>query len=231
MERFFAWALPLFLAGAWWEIRRLVRTTGEVFQRRAPLLDRVATTAVMALVAALCFYSGYRYMWRAPQRLAATLQERHAIQAEKQQAYEWIRHNTATADRFIASEDASLYLFTGRQALRPMAFSTAAFYLRSREALGRDLEQMTDAACEIGARYWLAASDDYHLESAQEWIQKRSAELIEGRRPVFVSRGGEVRIYDISELTAAGARGSRVCGGPLRTTHPDRTSVSSGIRS
>lgn len=206
MDRFFAWALPLFLAGAWFEIRRLAQTTGEAFRRGAPWLERGVAVAVMAAFAALGLYSGYRYLWVTPAAMAAELSRRDALQTEKRQAYEWIRRNTSPADRFIASEDASLYLFTGRQALRPMAFSTAAFYLQSQAALDHDLERMTDAACRIGARYWLAAADDYHLESAEEFIQKRSAELLEGRPAVFSSASGGVRVFDIAEITAAGGR-------------------------
>jgi hypothetical protein len=246
MDRFFAWALPLFLAGAWWEIGRLARTTAETFRRGAPWLDRAVAAGVMALFAALGLYSGYRYLWVAPTAMAAERAEREGLQADKQQAYQWIRQHSGRGDRFIASEDASLYLFTGRQALRPMAFSTAAFYLQSQQALDRDLERMSDAAAAIGARYWLAAADDYHLESAEEFIQKRAAELLEGRPAVFVSSTGNVRIYDIGGMTAAGGgatsgngagAGGASGGGPRggetpgqqRTPHRDRTSVSAGL--
>ncbi|MEX2303710.1 MAG: hypothetical protein WD733_22395 [Bryobacterales bacterium] len=204
MDRFFAWAVPLFLAGAWSEIGRLTRLTLELFRPGKPLLDRAVAAVVMAAFAALGVYSGYRYLWVVPEAMAAKRTELGQMQTEKQQAYEWIRQNTAAADRFIADEDASLYLYTGRQALRPMAFSTAAFYLQSEAALDQDLARLTDSACGIGARYWLSAADDYHLESAQEFIQKRTAEVLAGRPAVYVSPGGGVRIYDISGLTSAG---------------------------
>ena len=228
MDRFFAWALPLFLAGAWFEIRGLAQTARDTFQRGAPRIERAVAVLVMAVFAALGVYGGYRYLWAAPAAMAAELAERQGLQAEKQQAYAWILQNTGPAERFIASEDASLYLFTGRQALRPMAFSTAAFYLQSEEVLEADLARMTDTASKIGARYWLAAADDYHLESAEEFIQKRSAELLRRQPAVFVSPGGNVRIYDITAITAAAG----VVPEPLgtrRTPHGDRTSVSAGI--
>jgi hypothetical protein len=204
MDRFLAWALPLFLAGAWQEIGRLVRTTGETFGRGKPLLDRVVAAGVMAAFAALGVYGGYRQLWVIPEAVAQKRDELDIARLEKQQAYRWIRRNTNENDRFIANEDASLYLFTGRQALRPMAFSTASFYLQSEETLERDLERLTDAACEIGARYWLATPEDYHLESAQEFIHKRAEEVLAGRPAVFVSSGGGVRLYDISGLTPGG---------------------------
>ncbi len=204
MDRFLAWALPLFLAGAWWEIGGLTRSTRQLFQPGKPLLDRAVATVVMAAFVALGVYSAYRYLWAGPEALAATRAELAEIQAEKRTAYEWIRQNTAPSDRFIASEDASLYLYTGRQALRPMAFSTASFYLQSEEALDRDLARLTDSARGIRAHYWVAAADDYHLESAQEFIQKRTEEVLSGRPAVFVSPGGDVRVYDISDMTAEG---------------------------
>jgi hypothetical protein len=67
---------------------------------------------------------------------------------------------------------------------------------------------MTDVAAAIGARYWLAACDDYHLESGQEFIQKYSDELLKGLPEVFVSGNGAVRIYDIGAMTQAGAAGA-----------------------
>ena len=203
MDRFFVWALPLFLAGAWWEISRVAAATRELYRRGAPRLDRAVAVVVMAAFGAVGVYGGYQYLAAVPSSFAAGGEQRARMQSEKRQAYEWIRRNTRPEDRFIADEDASLYLFTGRQALRPMAFSTAAFYLQSQQALDLDLARMSDTACHIGARYWLAASDDYHLESAQEWIQKRSGELLAGRPEVFVSPAGQVRIYDIGELTGA----------------------------
>jgi hypothetical protein len=242
MDRFFAWALPLFLAGAWSEIGRLTRVTRELFQPGKPWLDRAVAAVVMAAFAALGLYGGYRYLWVAPEAMAAKSAELGRMQTEKQQAYAWIRQNTAAADRFIADEDASLYLYTGRQALRPMAFSTAAFYRQSEAALDQDLARLTDSACGIGARYWLSAADDYHLESAQEFIQKRTAEVLAGRPEVYVSAGGEVRIYDISGLTSAGGesagrgaiprgglgqRAERISGTGLPR---DRTLVSTGVR-
>jgi hypothetical protein len=197
------------VAGAWFEIGRLAQTTRQAFSSGAPRLERAVAVAVMAAIAAVSLYGGYLYLWAAPTAMAASLAERELLQAPKQQAYQWIRDNTGAGDRFIASEDASLYLHTGRQALRPMAFSTAAFYLQSEQALDDDLARMTDVATAIGARYWLAASDDYHLESGQEFIQKHADELLQGLPEVFASSDGAVRIYDIGAMTkASGAAGA-----------------------
>jgi hypothetical protein len=204
-DRFFAWALPLFLAGAWREIGGLAHSTRETFRRRAGWVDRGVAVAVMGALAAVGVYGGYRSLWVVPQAMAEKLVDREGLQQEKLMAYAWIRQNTAAQERFIASEDASLYLYTGRQALRPMAFSTAAFYLQSQAALDGDLERMGDTACAIGARYWLAAADDYHLESAEEFIAKRAGELLAGRPKVFTSSGGRVQIYDLEAATAPGA--------------------------
>ncbi len=208
MDRFFAWALPLLLAGAWFEISRLARTTRELFRPGAAGGERAVAAVMMALFAAAGLYGGYRYLWVTPRALAASLAERRALGAEKLQAYDWIRGHAAPSDRFIASEDASLYLYTGRQALRPMAFSTAAFYLQSRPILRQDLARLADTPRQIGARYWLAAADDYHLESAEEFIQKRSGELLAATPEVFRSPAGGVRIYDLGPDAAALATGS-----------------------
>jgi hypothetical protein len=228
MDRLLAWALPLFLAGAWFEIRRLAATTRDTFRRGAPRSERAVAVVVMALLAATSLYGGYRYLWAAPAAMASELAARQRLQAEKQQAYQWIRRNTSPEDRFVASEDASLYLFTGRQALRPMAFSTAAFYLQSEPLLERDLERMTDAPRAIGARYWLAAADDYHLESAEQFIKNYTRELLEELPEVFVSSERNVIVYDISPWSNAAAP-PQAAPATGQITGRGRTSVSRGI--
>jgi hypothetical protein len=133
---------------------------------------------------------------------------REALAEEKSEAYRWIREHTARDDRFIAYEDENLYLHTGRQALRPLAVSTASFYRQNKTILDRELEHLADTARVVGARYWLVAPDDFHLESGDEFLQKATSGLLDQAPAVFATPGGRVRIYDISALTGSGASSS-----------------------
>jgi hypothetical protein len=67
---------------------------------------------------------------------------------------------------------------------------------------------LADTAQAIEARYWLVSPDDYHLESADDFLRKATAGLLE-RCPVrFATSPQGVRIYEVSSLRGVG------CGGP-----------------
>ena len=100
----------------------------------------------------------------------------------------------------MAYEDVLLFLHTGRQAIRPISPSTAAFYLQDKEPLERDLAGISDTAIGTGARYWLHAEDDYHLNTAEDFLMEATRSLLAAKRLVFQS-GDVVRIYDISSIT------------------------------
>jgi hypothetical protein len=96
-----------------------------------------------------------------------------------------------------------LYLHTNRQALRPIIFSTQAFYKKDDQVLRRDLAHITDVARHIGARYWLASDDDFQLETGLPLIEKRMAEIKAVLPVVFHSRTSKVQVLDLSCLLHA----------------------------
>jgi hypothetical protein len=236
MERFLLLFLPMFLWGAYKEIAAILSAARDVFRQRKPLGDRLAASLILALAAGLLIYAGYRETWESPVATAESRDRREALAEEKSEAYRWIREHTALEDRFIAYEDANLYLHTGRQALRPLAISTASFFQQDKAILDWELEHLGDTARAVGARYWLVAADDFHLESAEEFLQKATSDLLDGAPAVFVTQGGRVRIYDVSGLGATHAgpmegRGSLPTAGGEGSggQHLARTSVTSGI--
>jgi hypothetical protein len=99
-------------------------------------------------------------------------------------------------------DDASLYLYTGRTAMPPLAFSTEYYYTGNKRVLERDLARMTDAARAVEARYWLVSDDDVpsQVEDAQPLIRHRIESLLSQMPEVFHSGSGQVRLYDISRL-------------------------------
>ena len=205
LDRFLLPFLPLLLAGAYHEIRSILESVVEVFRTRKPVVDRVVSGILAAALGWLVLFAASGYLWRAPRGLLSGHRERASLAAEKQQAYRWILENTKESDRFISYEDATLWLYTGRQALRPMIFSTAAFYRQDEGIVERDLARFMDTASAIEAGYWLVAEDDYQLSSASDMIGEHVDRLLGSYSKVFETEGGRVRIYELSPPGAEAA--------------------------
>ena len=197
MERLLLLFLPLFLWGAAVEGEQIVRQAQDAWSRRAPRAQRVAASLLTAAIAVLAVYGAYRALWTIPGHTSAQNTRRSVLAAHKQAAYEWIRGHTGSQDRFVAYEDGLLFLHTGRTAMRPIATRTAAFYQQEMAPLDQDLAHLGDTVAAIGARYWVVAEDDYHLESADEFLQEATGDLLSDYPAVFES-GDAVRIYDLS---------------------------------
>jgi hypothetical protein len=184
-NRFLLPFVPLFFLGA-------LRAA----QRALTVKPRAAAFALGAGMLVLAADAGYSYFLALPEQMAGSTAYRRALAPEREEAYAWIRSHTSPEDRFIAYEDANLYLHTGRQALRPLAFSSEANYRNAKAVLNRDLEHLTDAARQIQARYWLAAEDDYQLEAGGATIRRATRGVLQKFPRVFRSAGGRVEIYE-----------------------------------
>jgi hypothetical protein len=161
-----------------------------------PQARGVATGVVLAV---LGMDAAHSYLWALPEQMAMAAAQRRSLAAEKAEAYDWIRTHSALADRFIAYEDASLYLFTGRQVMRPLAFSSEANYRNTDTVVARDLEHLADTARQIRARYWLVTADDYQLEAGAAPAQQATQALVRQYPLLFRSRAGQVQIYRIAD--------------------------------
>ncbi len=200
MDRFLLPFLPIFLAGAYREVQWVLRETREAIRSARPRLERLVSVVVAAGVVTLSAYTVSHLVWFGPVSAARGRQHRESLAARKQEAYQWIRSHTARTDRVIAYEDAVLFLYTGRQALRPIAFSTAAFYRQDKGILDRDLDRLTDTARAISARYWMVAPDDFRLDVGEETIRDHLNRLLASYPLAFASQDGSVKIYDIADL-------------------------------
>ena len=198
--RFLAPFLPLLLFGAWREIRWVMGTGVQVIRSASPRLDRMVASAMMVSTVVLLVYFAGQFLWLNRAGASQGRSDRKILAAAKQEAYRWVRNRTEPEDRFIAYEDVSLFLYTGRQGLRPMAFSTAAFYLQSKEIIDRDLDRFAETARKLRARYWIAASDDFDLETVEEMALDYRDDFIGAYPIVFESQDGRVRIHDIGAL-------------------------------
>lgn len=194
--------LPLFAAGIWSDWKWLVRQIGKSFDRSQPLTERwVATFLTVVLVV---FAVGICWAQKSNLRLISREgQERGSLLHEKREVYSWLRTNTPPDSRAIAYEDAFLYLYSGRKALRPIAFSPAALYDPS--LLERDVACLTSGARAIGANYWVMSDDDFGIE----WVEATSTAIsrenqLGDRLPeLFRSSSGHLRVYGLK--TASGS--------------------------
>ena len=207
MDRFLLPFLPIFLAGAYREVQWVLRATREVIRSARPRLERLVSVVMTLGVVALSAYTVSHLVWFGPAAAARGRQHRESLAARKQEAYQWIRSHTARTDRVIAYEDAVLFLYTGRQAFRPIAFSTAAFYRQDKGILDRDLDRLTDTARAISARYWMVAPDDFRLDGGEEMILDHMNRLLASYPVAFASEDGSVKIYDIADLHDKSAYG------------------------
>ena len=196
MHRLLAPFLPLLYAGLWMEGKHLAAMIRDNLRNRST--GRRALAAVMGLAAlgaagrsAASYLGGPRGTFHDNGRQRATLR------LEREQAYEWIRQHTAPETRFLAWDDVLLHLHTGRQAIWPMALTTAEFYRADAGPLQLQLERMMDVARHVGARYWLDEGRGDAGASPWPLFAERLERLKSVLPRVFESRGGQVRIYDL----------------------------------
>ena len=143
--------------------------------------------------------------------IARTSEEREAVMRDKQACYDWIRGNTEPDARLVSYEDTATYLYTGREAVRPIVFTTDEFYDPQRLSL--EAPHMTDIADAVGARYWLFAADDYYREwpAARALEGSRSSELERDLPAVFQAGGGAASVRSTSCLSAGCASACGAC--------------------
>lgn len=194
--RFLIPFLPLIAAGPWMEGRHLAR------QIRTSLSEgktaKVKLAAAFVCLAGMVFIvSVFISIGRGTAEISQESQRRAALLSEKQEAYSWLRENTSSSTRFIAYEDASAFLYSARQGMRPTIFLPAGGYRP--EVLNSDLACLTSSAAPIGARYWIIADDDFGFEwePARSRGKSRESEMQAALPLLFRSRQGHVSIYGL----------------------------------
>ena len=200
-ERFLLPFIPVFFAALWLETQRLWAMCRANLRSGLPFSQRALAVAFACVFISVLGFGGWNYLVGDPR----ALQEGSGIQAhaleEKKQAYQWIRDNSGPNDRIAAWEDGLMYLYTGRQGLRPFVPLPQDFYMDDRESLRRDLAHMCDASRHAEVRYWLVANDDFLVASNIDRIDARVAEIVAVLPVVFRSTDNFVRIYDASCMT------------------------------
>ena len=92
-----------------------------------PMADKVAATAFSIVLAIFICAVSLDFVGGLRKEVAELSKNRAVLLQEKRDAYDWLARSTDRNVRVIALEDASLYLYSGRVALRPrVAHAVAA---------------------------------------------------------------------------------------------------------
>jgi hypothetical protein len=206
MDRFLLLFLPFFIMGLWIEGKRLSGMVLAKLRSAEPASERVLAGIAAAGLATLAGIMAWNCVTGYRPELRSISAERNAITQQTLPVYAWIREHTAPEAVIVAPQDVTLYLYTGRQAVVPIAFSTEYIYTMNHEALRRDLDRFTDTAVSLGACYWLTSQNDFEmLNFPTTEVQDREAALVAGLPEVLRSADGRTRLYDASSLSPQGS--------------------------
>jgi hypothetical protein len=199
VDRFLIPFMPLLLAGVAVEIGYVVGKALGSF-RESALGRQILAVNFVCLFAAGVVLGASVSWWRGIRSVDHKGQQQAALLEEKREAYRWLSNNTPANAKFIAYEDASGYLYSGRQAIRPVAFLPSGKYRP--EVLERELSCLISSADPIQARYWVASDDDFGYEwEPATWQAAERAKQIEASLPrLFRSSHGHVRIYALNSV-------------------------------
>ena len=200
LDRLFFLFLPLFVCGVWIEGRKIVISALETFRAPGKVSEKVAAALLCAGIASLAGFATCETLWRQPMSMSLKSAQRGRAGLETAGAYDWIRRNTRQTDRLIAYEDAVLYLRTGRQAMRALTVSSAAFYLKRVEILDRDILHLADTAKAVEAKYWLVTPSDFQLQAEDSYMSNAVGKLLADSPVVYASPEGAITIHDVSSL-------------------------------
>lgn len=200
-ERFLLPVFPALLAGLWLECKRIGAKVVMQLRSPRPIAQRALAGALLCLFVVLLSLAAWNAMVRDPRaRQSGAAVQAKALE-QRRQAYQWIRQNTRPEERVAAWQDATLYLYTGRQSLRNVAPLPQGYYAGDLAAEDRDLNHLCDAPRHAGVRYWMTATDDFQLQPHRERFLRRMKEISDVLPVVFQSDDGSVQVYDASCLT------------------------------
>lgn len=182
-ERFLFPLTPVLLAGCWTGIRDL----GAMFKGRRRALPVVLATCLgtFALVLGVLGWAHF-YNW-----LGGLRQMRVASCP----VYEWIERNTPVEAEFLATDDALLYLYTGRTACRPVV-PTRYFYRDDRGGVRRFVGSLAPFARQHHLAYVIAGPRDWRGELLPSGLAAESHQMLAADRELHVLfRSKDTTVY------------------------------------
>jgi hypothetical protein len=208
MERYLCFPfLPILLVALVLESKRLVSLASKSLRSPASWGNRVLAAGVCAVLIGYSAFAGWNYFFRDGQQLLEAQQAQANSLKQKREAYSWVREHTPTNAKIVAYDEVLLFLYSGRQAFRPIVLLPPPAYRKRAGSdspdLSKDLAQMADAPREGGATYWLVTGDDFSLDAEPEKTVSRQNEIVAVLPVLFRSSGGFARLYDASCLQNA----------------------------
>jgi hypothetical protein len=216
VPRFFLPFSPLVIAGAWTEGRRVLGEVKAAISVPGRPLGKLLGFALGTVIAALVCGSMINLFGGLRTAVVKMSAERGFLLRDKRECYDWVRKSTDPSARLVAYEHATVYLYTGRQTIRPMIFSTDEFYAPERL---QDVNlHFLDVAEAIGARYWLFTSADLDGEwrGAREIEETQLRNLEAGLPLAFRAGGGTVTVRSldcVNSVANSCAIGCGACNG------------------
>jgi hypothetical protein len=202
MERFLLPFLPIFLLGLVLESQRLVSLAMKNLRAPATAANRILAAGICAVLLSYTVFAVWNYFFQDRRQLLEAANAQARTLEQKREAYAWIREHTPADAKIVAYEDILLFLYSGRQALRPIALLPASAYAKipgsDSPDLSKDLAEMCDAPRDAGATYWLAADDDFSLDAEPGKTLGRQEEIVGVLPMMFRSSDGFARLYDAS---------------------------------
>jgi hypothetical protein len=191
---------PLFAAGLWLELRHLLKLLAAELSAARAALNKAVIVMLGGLVLALTCAIAVNYLSGTRELMRQQGEKRASLLKGKKAAYDWLAKNAAPNARVIAYEDPSVYLYSGRMAMRPIFFSTAEQFDPTH--LAQALAHMRDVPQAVGAVYWIASADDFQNEwpSAAAGAREFTNDL-SGQAPmVYNNPDHNVCIYSVQCL-------------------------------
>jgi len=199
-NRYFLPFWPLFAAGLWAELKHLIGMVRTPFIAGGSALEKILAVSLGTLVFCLGAGTAVNYAAGTRRLMFQKSEARAALLRGKRGAYDWLSRFAPRDARVIAYDDPSVYLYSGRMAMRPIIFSTDELF--APERLKVALKHIGDVPRAIGAQYWLAADDDFENEWPDAALSVRNfmGALRLTLPIVSISPDGRVRIYSLSCL-------------------------------
>jgi hypothetical protein len=196
-DRFLLAFLPLFAAGFYLGAKELVSRAWYGRSSRF-LIDKMIWGTLSAAILLLSTAVVWNFVFGERAELHAESRRRELLLSEKREMYDWITQNVPKDAKVVTpdTEDAAFYLYTGRQAMRRIAFLPAGAY--DEQITRRDLDHIMDVAQATGAQYWIAVDEwDTPWNAYHDLVQARLRQLSSVLPELFRSSNGRVRILGL----------------------------------
>jgi hypothetical protein len=201
-HRFLVPFLPLLMGGVAVTVREAAGWVAAAIRAGSPIDKRAGAAGLGAALVAVGALAAINLGYAVPWQLAQLMRSQRSLLGQKTESYRWIREHTPAGARFIAYDDVLLYLYTGRQAVRPIACSSAASYANDPSYAERDADHLADVSRHVAANYWVVTTADFATELGpdERILQARERRLLGSLPLVFSSDDGRVRIYDLARF-------------------------------